>query len=335
MLATPHSWLRKGRRWIWRRNRRSREPHAAILMYHRVASVPFDPWRLCVHPDRFEAHVRALEAFADVVPLESLRSSLRVGRRSRPVIAITFDDGYVDNLTRAKPVLAARGIPATVFIATGYTGSGRAFWWDALTALITPTEPLPLRLELNASGTTFTWDDARLGKGGGEGAKSRRRLHGALWQWLVALGDLPRRAALDDLSRWAGREIVSDPESLPMSAQQVQSLIQGGVISVGAHTVNHVRLTGLEPRQKSAEIERSRLACRELTGQLPACFSYPFGEVDDESAACVRESGFEVACTSDPELVWQHGDVMRMPRIGVGDWPAEALLRLLKWYWFA
>jgi peptidoglycan/xylan/chitin deacetylase (PgdA/CDA1 family) len=304
-------------------------------MYHRVAAVPFDPWRLCVHPDRFDAHVRALQAFADVVPLECLQSSLRVGRRSRPVIAMTFDDGYVDNLTQAKPVLAARGVPATVFIATGYIGSGRAFWWDALAGLTLPAEPLPSRLNLDAAGMTFTWDDARLERRGGEGAKARRRLHDALWQWLVSLGDLPRRAALDDLSRWAGREIVSDPDALPMSTQQVRRLLQGGVVSVGAHTVTHARLTGLEPEQKFAEIEQSRLACAELTGRLPACFSYPFGEFDDESAACLRETGFEVACTSDPELVWQHGDVMRMPRIGVGDWSAENLLRLLNWYWFA
>lgn len=335
MLATPKRWFRKGRRWLWRRSGRSHEPHGAVLMYHRVAVVDHDPWQICVQPKHFEAQIRALSSFADIVPLHQLETSLRAGRRARPVIAITFDDGYVDNLVAAKPVLAAHGAPATVFLATGYIGSGRAFWWDVLEGIILRSRSLPTRLRLEAEGEEFSFDDPNLAARGEVAAKARRQLLDALWQWLVGLDDAPRRAALEELASWSGHTDGVDAGSLPMSTQQVTSLVEGGVVSIGAHTINHALLTGLDVHQKRKEIELSRSACAELTGEMPACFAYPFGEFDLEAVGCARDAGFDVACTADPDLVWRSGDALRMPRIAVGDWPAEFLLRRLKWYWFA
>ena len=51
-------------------------------------------------------------------------------------MAITFDDGYADNLQVAAPLLAERGLPATFFIVSGTIGSGREFWWDELEGLL-------------------------------------------------------------------------------------------------------------------------------------------------------------------------------------------------------
>ena len=47
-------------------------------------------------------------------------------------VALTFDDGYVDNLVFGKPRLEAADLPATVFLATGYIDRFEPFWWDEL-----------------------------------------------------------------------------------------------------------------------------------------------------------------------------------------------------------
>ena len=50
----------------------------------------------------------------------------------RNALAITFDDGYRDNLTHAAPILARHGLPATIFLATGFIGTAEVPWFDRL-----------------------------------------------------------------------------------------------------------------------------------------------------------------------------------------------------------
>ena len=71
----------------------------------------------------------------------------RLRHREPPLgkyVAITFDDGYVDNLFNAKPRLETADVPATVFLATGYLAE--KFWWDELAQMIIswPTKRLQL-----------------------------------------------------------------------------------------------------------------------------------------------------------------------------------------------
>jgi peptidoglycan/xylan/chitin deacetylase (PgdA/CDA1 family) len=67
-------------------------------MYHRVAEPADDPYALAVRPAHFEQHVEHLRRRADVVPLTDWFEPSRAAR-----IAVTFDDGYVDNATTAAP----------------------------------------------------------------------------------------------------------------------------------------------------------------------------------------------------------------------------------------
>ena len=102
-----------------------------ILMYHRVLP-EFDPLR----PDDitlpvFARCMRTLKRFFNVVPLSEAVDGLRKGLLPRRSVAITFDDGYADNVTSAAPVLAELGLPATVFVTSGFLDGGR-MWNDTV-----------------------------------------------------------------------------------------------------------------------------------------------------------------------------------------------------------
>ncbi len=88
-----------------------------ILMYHRVASAPGDP--LAINPDRFRRQLDALRADdLPIVPVRDVYDMLETGSVERGV-AITLDDGYLDSLTAAEPILREFEAPATVFVPTG------------------------------------------------------------------------------------------------------------------------------------------------------------------------------------------------------------------------
>ena len=102
-----------------RRVRNQFAPGGLVLLYHRVAEVPSDPFNLCVTPRHFAEHLEVLKKYTQPVPLQQLVKTSQEGNSPNWSVAITFDDGYADNLYNAKPLLEKYEIPATVFVATG------------------------------------------------------------------------------------------------------------------------------------------------------------------------------------------------------------------------
>ena len=129
---------------------------ALILGYHRVAHVKRDEYEVCVTPDYFAEQMEALSQYTHPLRLAELVQCLRLGSLPPKSVAVTFDDGYADNLYEAKPVLERYDIPATVFVCTGY--QGREFWWDELADMILQTRVLPQKLAFKAEHTNFSFD---------------------------------------------------------------------------------------------------------------------------------------------------------------------------------
>jgi peptidoglycan/xylan/chitin deacetylase (PgdA/CDA1 family) len=112
--------------------RRRRRDAGIILCYHNVVAddghANGEPG-LHVRVDRFERQVRWLAEHYTVVSLSEFvrRHS---ARRSPPLAAITFDDGYAGVFEHAAPLLRRLGIPATVFVVAEAAGRPAGFWWD-------------------------------------------------------------------------------------------------------------------------------------------------------------------------------------------------------------
>ena len=91
----------------------------SVLVYHSISSPP-EPMEAeaDISPERFEQQLRWLSRWRRVVPLEQ---TLRMTSHRR-LVAITFDDGYRDNLTVALPLLERFQLPITLFVAAGFLG---------------------------------------------------------------------------------------------------------------------------------------------------------------------------------------------------------------------
>jgi peptidoglycan/xylan/chitin deacetylase (PgdA/CDA1 family) len=100
-----------------------------VVTYHQVVD-PADDGS-SVGTDSFRQQMEYLRENYTVVPLEEGVKRLAVGSRPQRLVAITFDDGYLDNATTAAPIMRALGLPATFFVSTDMIGSARPFPHDA------------------------------------------------------------------------------------------------------------------------------------------------------------------------------------------------------------
>lgn len=102
---------------------------ALVLTYHAIEP---GAGPLYVHPDAFERHLDLIaESGSRAVTASQLAHLLRAGSLDRPTVAVTFDDGIASVVRVAAPLLAERGLPATVFCVAGHLG-GTSNWPSAL-----------------------------------------------------------------------------------------------------------------------------------------------------------------------------------------------------------
>lgn len=320
--------LRVGKRVARRAFMRSAHPHGLILMYHRVAAPSWDPWNLSVSPERFEQQLTALSRAADIVPLSQLYSRLRAGRRGRPVVALTFDDGYADNLHAALPLLERYSAPATVFVVSGLIGQDEPFWWDRLSEVVRSIKRMPPKVVLQVDDEEFTWKPERDNTG-----ENRDELNRSVRSRLLVATDEGRRMALEQLMTYADKDPGVDPGSRPMTRDELRRLASSPLVEIGSHTKSHPSLPDLPKEAQFDEIAGSRQQCQEITGQFPSSFAYPYGGLDAGTPELVRSAGFERACSCENDLVWEGSETMLLPRIMVTNYTtAEFCMRLhMEW----
>jgi peptidoglycan/xylan/chitin deacetylase (PgdA/CDA1 family) len=319
-------------------------PHAVALMYHRIAAPTADPWDLSVSPAHFAEHLQVLRGWAACRGFGDLAASLDASDRPHRMAAITFDDGYRDNLANALPLLEAAGTPATVFVLSGVIGARRAFWWDALTRVFLETAELPETLALETARGPRVWllgEAARCG--GAEMAvlararlpfDARRHPRIAL---LAEVREVLFRAGADEAARmaealldWAGLDRAGAPLDQPMTEAELSRLSASGLVEIGAHTVTHRPLDLLPPAEALAELAGSRAALREVVGREIATVAYPYGRFGPETPRLAAEAGFAAACTTVEWVAVGATDPYRFPRIMARDWDGDAFARVLR-----
>lgn len=305
----------------WTRSRLT--PRAIILGYHRIAEEPSDPFSLSVSPENFAQQLDAIRRYGQPVGLGELAEAISNDTRLDRFVAVTFDDGYVDVLTSARPLLERARVPATVFVIAGLLGE--EFWWDALWRILRAPDRLPGRLCLRIDGSVFEWASPdRDSK-----SVSRRDLLFQLHSWLLPLSRERRREILDALSAWGGVEAEEPAMVRALEPDQVVELARGGLIEVGAHTCTHASLPTLPVHRQRSEIQGSKTDLEQLIGRPVVSFSYPHGHWSRETMSIVRRSGYERACTSGNDVVRHGSNRYELPRFWVPNWDGRRFSRWL------
>ena len=280
-----------------------------ILCYHRVAEGVEDPFYLCVSPDHFAAHLEEISRAREPSTLADVSVPSR-----RPRVVVTFDDGYRDNLANALPIAEAKGVPITVFVTSGILGNHHGLWWDRLGTLLRSRPPQVREIDLPAGGRSIRLP---------VGSSGIREDLDSVRRHLLPLRVTEIERALDSVSeQW---QVGSDPppDAGTLTREDLLQLAASDTVTIGAHTVDHVRLRGRPAREQQDTISGSKTELEQSIGRAVPHFAYPFGrrdDFDDRSVDAVRSAEFDTACTTIPGTARSSTDPYRLPRRLVMDW---------------
>ncbi len=304
-MKGPGAWLGRTLTGLWSRG--GRDGRLAILIYHRVlpATDPLHPGEPDV--DTFRWQMAAVAATCNVLPLTDAVERLASHSLPPRAVAITFDDGYADNLTQALPVLQALDLPATVFVASGFIDGG-IMWNDRVIETLrrvpdgeidlAPVDLEPVRVD---------------------GVDARRSLIQTVIDGLKYLPLDERKQRVDGLVDHLGVDL---PDDLMLTTSQLKLLAAGG-IEIGAHTVNHPILSRLSVGQARQEIIDGRTHLEDLLRQPVGLFAYPNGrpgkDYGDEHAKILRAAGFAAAVSTAWAVNGAASDRYQLARINSWD----------------
>jgi len=229
-----------------------------VLMYHRILEdddcADYHFPSLVMPRSLFEAQLDHLFEHTRVLSVcDALSQMHESSPRSKPLVCLTFDDGYADNYEVAAPLLEARGLRGTFFITAGGVLSQKPLWYDR---------------------AATTWNSL-----GGQEILERFSERGDIddpgfetcerWiEWLKVVPNDRRESIVATLERDAND---SASPCLLMTPVQVRQLAERGH-EIGSHTLWHPILTKMAEDERRNEIEGARQLLQDWTKREVAGF---------------------------------------------------------------
>jgi peptidoglycan/xylan/chitin deacetylase (PgdA/CDA1 family) len=278
---------------------------------------------LCVTPENFTGQLEWLREKFDLVSLTDLLNPRRAG----PRLAVTFDDGYADNLYYGIPILERFRAPATVFVTTGRVDAQGEFWWDELERLVFQSSSLPDAIRIrHPTGESVFYVHA-----GADRVELYKHVHALLkamhWnEQEEVLGQI-RRQLVDVPPPRTSHRALKRPE--------LEQLAASRLVSIGAHTVHHVCLAARPEAEQVMEVRDSLDSLRTWTRRPVTTFSYPFGshgDISSNAAEYVAGAGCVLARANVAGIIMGGFDRFRMPGLLVRNWPPAVLTARLESY---
>ena len=300
-----------------------------ILTLHHVRPRRIDTFQpnrcLEVSPAFFSKVIAKLRRSGlDLVSLDEMHRRLTERDFRRRFACITFDDGYRDLMQWAYPVLRKHNVPFALYVPTSFPDRIGELWWLALERVIAENSRIGLLIDRQER----RFDCAT--------PAEKRALFGELYWWLRGRETEDElRDVVRDLCLRYGVDMKAFCEELCMTWEEIATLARDPLVTIGAHTVNHVILKKTSDRVARSELEMGRAVIEAAIGVRPEHLAYPVGDrtsAGEREYRLAKELGFKTATTTNPGVLFpEHADqLMALPRISLnGEYQQMRYVRVL------
>jgi len=291
---------------------------ASVLMYHSIPAVGEQAWMdpcNCLSAEAFEAQMRFLAQHRHVISVDRLVQMLHEKETiQRGTVAITFDDGYLNNLRVAAPILARYQLPATIYLATSYIDSQENQWIDTLYSAFRART----RHRLGLSHLSLeNWDLSR--------QERCEQAYRAIAQHLITCTPEQRRDILSSIDRQLAP--AAYPPRLTMNWDEVRELRHHYPnITLGVHTANHIDLSA-HYQNTDYEMELSIAHMLEETGERPQHLAFPYNRYNAKAQTQVSAHLQSAVATASDPVVRSQTSPYALPRLEA----PQSLLMLKSW----
>lgn len=296
----------------------------AILNYHRIC--PDKDFlnlndELVVSASRFKEQLLFLKKNYNLVSLDNL---LKFKKDEKFKISITFDDGYKDNLTYALPILSELNIPATIYVITKFLQDEFAIWWYELQEYIWQSSE-NIKFTYNKKNYNFSINTN----------KKKLKCFNKLNDTIKKLNKTEQDNFLKAITK---THIRKQYKNKLLSKEDLKFLTSNSLVTIGAHSHNHLSLKNLEKNDCIKEIKISKQILENLTKQKINHFSYPYGTKNDAGKRefkIVKELEFKSGVTTSVGGLSSE-KLFNLPRIHMNQKTNEKILRfkLSNYYYF-
>ncbi len=258
------------------------------------------PLRSFLSKEQLDKHITFLTKYYNFISLDEAHDIIsgRVPKRKYCMV-ITFDDGYLNNLNYAAPVLAKHDVPATFFPTIVYQNQQQPFWFDRLDYAVQHNIDESTTLVFDGDQFEIDTTDKQVFK------ESLVKLVGAILGKYTNDLDLTRdvEVFIKGIEERKGRSLLdiyqNDKCCLAMSASDINSLAADPLFTIGSHTYDHIRIGPLDDNEVLEQLQSSKQMLEELIGRSVNHFCYPCGSYNERTMQLVQECGFSTGMTSD------------------------------------
>jgi peptidoglycan/xylan/chitin deacetylase (PgdA/CDA1 family) len=292
------NWAKKAlvKSGVLRTAARLKTPAAVILAYHSVRDDPEQDATWIgpgiTHATKvFTRHMELLASRFHPVALEDILLFVK-GEKTLPsrAAAVTFDDGYLDNLQVAAPVLSRFGISAAFYVTVGMIGRVEAPWFSRVRHAFTTTSCTAWRSSLH----NRTWE-----------LTSPRDRDLALLSAYDVCAPLVAEAqeqAVGAIEQELEVQRCTPEQRLMMNWEEAKALRRAGHV-VGSHTLTHPNLAHItDALALQKEIVDSKRRMEQSLGEPVLHFSYPHPALKPQwsrqTLELTREAGYSTAVTT-------------------------------------
>lgn len=271
-----------------------------VLMFHDISETQdYGPGVYSVSEEDFERIISRFSETHEFVSLEEVVSWLNgEGDLPEKSVAVTFDDGYLSTKEEALPILEKFDVPATVYVPSNFLDIESVYGFNLVEFLETNSE------------VSFEFDEEEFSYELGS-FEEKKQAYKEIKELLQNLEVSERQEFMNSLG--FGKSAAGKL----MDKEELRELDNHELISVGAHSTDHRRLTDLEPEEARKSIESSKEALEDVLGHEISSFSFPFGAKNRELVEMVEEAGFDNAVVTEERKVSERdwGNIYRIPRV--------------------
>ena len=232
----------------------------------------------------------------EIVSMQNIENYfLGLGSLPKKSIAITFDDGYANNLWIAHPILEKYGLKATIYLATGYIDSPKIMWSDRLELALIQSKITEFEIMLNKihyfdlSSLANKLDTLKSIKSYIK--KANPKINNKILDAVDQKLEIDKNLTIPLIHRF-------------LEWEDVRFMNSTNVWDIGAHTEDHYSLGTLSPRDGIKQIKNSLLKVKtELAYDGYPLFSYPEGrnfDIPGYAIQFLRSIGFNTAPSANP-----------------------------------